>query len=351
MTTTVSAYAATDKWGSTNPLTKTTIERRDVGPADVAIDIKFAGICHSDLHTVSAEWGDVTFPMVPGHEIAGIVTEVGADVTKYKVGDRVGVGCFVDSCRECENCKAGDEQYCNNPGMIGTYNGTGRDGKPTQGGYSDAIVVDENYVLRIPDAIPLDKAAPLLCAGITTYSPLRHWGAGPGKRVAVIGLGGLGHLGVKLAAAMGAEVAVLSQSLKKMEDGLRLGASEYYATSDEDTFKKLKGSFDLILNTVSANLDMADYLGLLKLDGTLVELGMPEKPMPVPAGALIFGRRSLSGSLIGGIAQTQEMLDFCAEHDVTPEIEVIEASYVNEAYERMLASDVRYRFVIDNATL
>ncbi|WP_319457838.1 MULTISPECIES: NAD(P)-dependent alcohol dehydrogenase [unclassified Mycobacterium] len=348
MTTTVSAYAATS---ATEPLSKTTIERRDVGPNDVAIDIKFAGICHSDLHTVRGEWGDVEYPMVPGHEIAGIVTDVGSDVTKYQVGDRVGVGCFVDSCRECDNCKAGEEQYCTNPSMTGTYNGVGRDGKPTQGGYSDAIVVDANYVLRIPDSIPLDKAAPLLCAGITTYSPLRHWGAGPGKRVAVIGLGGLGHLGVKLAAAMGAEVAVLSQSLKKMEDGLRLGASEYYATSDADTFKKLKGSFDLILNTVSANLDMADYLGLLKLDGTLVELGMPEHPMPVPAGALIFGRKSISGSLIGGIRETQEMLDFCAEHDVTPEIEVIEATYVNEAYERMLASDVRYRFVIDNATL
>jgi uncharacterized zinc-type alcohol dehydrogenase-like protein len=349
MTTTVSAYAATS---ATEPLIKTTIERRDVGPNDVAIDIKFAGICHSDLHTVRGEWGDIEYPMAPGHEIAGIVTEVGSDVTKYQVGDRVGVGCFVDSCRECDNCKAGEEQYCTTgPGMTGTYNGIGRDGKPTQGGYSDAIVVDENYVLRIPDAIPLDKAAPLLCAGITTYSPLRHWGAGPGKRVAVIGLGGLGHLGVKLAAAMGAEVAVLSQSLKKMEDGLRLGATEYYATSDADTFKKLKGSFDLILNTVSANLDMNDYLGLLKLDGTLVELGMPEHPMPVPAAALIFGRRRLSGSLIGGIRETQEMLDFCAEHDVTPEIEVIEATYVNEAYERMLASDVRYRFVIDNATL
>ncbi|OFJ53395.1 NAD(P)-dependent alcohol dehydrogenase [Mycolicibacterium grossiae] len=351
MTTTVSGYAATAPWGSDAPLTKTTIERRDVGPADVAIDIKFAGICHSDLHTVSGEWGGVKYPMVPGHEIAGIVTEVGSDVTKYKVGDRVGVGCFVDSCRECEYCTAGEEQYCNNPGMVGTYNGVGRDGKPTQGGYSDAIVVDENYVLRIPDSIPLDKAAPLLCAGITTYSPLRHWGAGEGKRVAVIGLGGLGHLGVKLAKAMGAEVAVLSQSLKKMEDGLRLGASEYYATSDPDTFKKLRGSFDLILNTVSANLDMGDYLGLLKLDGTLVELGMPENPMEVPASALIFGRRRLSGSLIGGIKETQEMLDFCAEHDVTPEIEVIEASYVNEAYDRMLASDVRYRFVIDNATI
>ncbi|MET4430547.1 NAD(P)-dependent alcohol dehydrogenase [Mycolicibacterium sp. 624] len=348
MTTTVTAYAATS---ATEPLTKTTIERRDVGPHDVAFDIAFAGICHSDLHTVREEWGDVTFPLVPGHEIAGVVTEVGSEVTKYKVGDRVGVGCFVDSCRECDNCRAGEEQYCTKPGMVGTYNGKGRDGKPTQGGYSQAIVVDENYVLRIPDAIPLDKAAPLLCAGITTYSPLRHWNAGPGKRVAVIGLGGLGHLAVKLAVAMGAEVAVLSQSLKKMEDGLRLGAGEYYATSDPDTFKKLRGSFDLIINTVSANLDMAAYLGLLNLDGTLVELGMPENPMPIPAGALIFGRKSISGSLIGGIRETQEMLDFCAEHDVTPDIEVIEASYVNEAYERMLASDVRYRFVIDNSTL
>lgn len=348
MTTTVTAYAATS---ATEPLTKTTIERRDVGPHDVAFDIAFAGICHSDLHTVRNEWRNAVYPMVPGHEIAGVVTEVGSEVTKYKVGDRVGVGCFVDSCRECDNCRAGEEQYCTKPGMVGTYNAVGRDGAPTHGGYSQAIVVDENYVLRIPDAIPLDKAAPLLCAGITTYSPLRHWNAGPGKRVAVIGLGGLGHLAVKLAVAMGAEVAVLSQSLKKMEDGLRLGAGEYYATSDPDTFKKLRGSFDLIINTVSANLDMADYLGLLNLDGTLVELGMPENPMPVPAGALIFGRKSISGSLIGGIRETQEMLDFCAEHDVTPEIEVIEASYVNEAYERMLASDVRYRFVIDNSTL
>ena len=248
-------------------------------------------------------------------------------------------------------CLAGEEQYCDNPGMVGTYNGVGRDGQPTQGGYSGAIVVDENYVLTIPDALPLDKAAPLLCAGITTYSPLRHWGAGPGKKVAVIGLGGLGHMAVKLAVAMGAEVTVLSQSLKKMEDGLRLGADEYRATSDPDTFKELAGSFDLILNTVSANLDLADYLGLLKLDGTLVELGMPEHPMEVPAAALIFGRRSIAGSLIGGIAETQEMLDFCAEHDVTPEIEVIEPDYLNEAYERVLSSDVRYRFVIDTRSL
>ncbi|WP_099022560.1 NAD(P)-dependent alcohol dehydrogenase [Mycolicibacterium palauense] len=348
MTTTVSAYAADS---ATTPLTKTTIERRDVGPHDVAFDIKFAGICHSDIHTVRGEWGPAKYPLVPGHEIAGIVTEVGPEVTKFKVGDRVGVGCFVDSCRECAQCRAGEEQYCDNPGMIGTYNAIGRDGKPTQGGYSTAIVVDENYVLRIPESIGLDQAAPLLCAGITTYSPLRHWKAGEGSRVAVIGLGGLGHLAVKLAAAMGAEVTVLSQSLKKMEDGLRLGAEEYYATADADTFTKLAGRFDLIINTVSANLNLSDYLGLLKVNGTLVELGMPENPMTVPAGSLIFGRRSISGSLIGGIAETQEMLDFCAEHDVTPEIEVIEASYVNEAYERVLSSDVRYRFVIDASTI
>ena len=346
--TTVSAYAATS---ATAPLTETTITRREVGPHDVAFDIHFAGICHSDLHTVKGEWGAVEYPMVPGHEIAGIVTAVGSEVSKYQVGDRVGVGCFVDSCRECAQCRAGEEQYCTNPGMVGTYNGVGRDGRPTQGGYSGAIVVDENYVLRIPDSLPLDAAAPLLCAGITLYSPLRHWNAGPGTQVAVIGLGGLGHMGVKLAHAMGATVTVLSQSLKKMEDGLRLGADEYYATSDPETFEKLAGSFDLILNTVSATLDLSDYLGLLKLDGTLVELGMPDQPMTVPAPALIFGRRRLAGSLIGGIAETQEMLDFCAEHDVRPEIEVIAPDYINNAYERMLASDVRYRFVIDTQSL
>ncbi|MCT7659146.1 NAD(P)-dependent alcohol dehydrogenase [Mycobacterium deserti] len=345
---TVTAYAA---HSATAPLTETTITRREVGPHDVAFDIHFAGICHSDIHTVKGEWGKVEYPMVPGHEIAGIVTEVGAEVTKYQVGDRVGVGCFVDSCRECAQCLAGEEQYCDNPGMVGTYNGVGRDGQRTQGGYSGAIVVDENYVLRIPDTLPLDAAAPLLCAGITLYSPLRHWNAGPGTRVAVIGLGGLGHMGVKLAHAMGAHVTVLSQSLKKMEDGLRLGADEYYATSDPATFETLAGRFDLILNTVSANLNLNDYLGLLKLDGTLVELGMPENPMTVPAGALVFRRRRLAGSLIGGIAETQEMLDFCAEHDVRPEIEVITPDYINEAYDRVLASDVRYRFVIDTESL
>jgi alcohol dehydrogenase (NADP+) len=344
---TVSAYAASD---STGHLTKTTITRRDPGPHDVAIDIKFAGICHSDIHTVKAEWGKPNYPVVPGHEIAGVVTAVGSDVSKHNVGDHVGVGCMVNSCGHCSSCTAGLEQYCKN-GATFTYNAIDKDGTPTQGGYSQAVVVNENFVLQIPDSLPLDAAAPLLCAGITLFSPLRHWKAGADTRLAIIGLGGLGHVGVKLGAAMGADVTVLSQSLKKMEDGLRLGAKHYYATSDRDTFKKLRNNFDLILNTVSANLNLGDYLQLLDVDGTLVELGIPEHPMEVPAFPLALARRSLSGSNIGGIAETQEMLNFCAEHDVTPEIEVIEAAYVNEAYERVLASDVRYRFVIDTSTI
>jgi alcohol dehydrogenase (NADP+) len=347
MTTTVSAYAATS---ATEPLTKTEITRRDLGPHDVAFDIHFAGICHSDIHTVRGEWRNATYPIVPGHEIAGLVTAVGPEVTEFKVGDRVGVGCFVDSCRECNSCLAGEENYCKR-GFTGTYNAVGRDGDPTHGGYSGAIVVDENYVLHIPDSLPLEAAAPLMCAGITLYSPLRHWNTGPETRVAILGLGGLGHMGVKLAAAMGAKVTVLSQSLKKMEDGLRLGASEYYATSDPETFTKLAGSFDLILNTVSANLDLNAYMSLLDADGTLVELGIPENQMEVGAFTLTAMRRSLAGSNIGGIPETQEMLDFCAEHGVRPEIEIITPDYINEAYERVLASDVRYRFVIDTSSL
>lgn len=346
---TVTAYAATS---ATEPLTMTTINRRDVGAHDVRFDIHFAGICHSDIHTVRAEWGQPRYPVVPGHEIAGVVTEVGSAVTKYKVGDRVGVGCFVDSCRGCDNCKAGLQQHCTGRGgMTGTYNAVGRDGQPTQGGYSGSIVVDENYVLRIPDALGLDAAAPLLCAGITTYSPLRHWNVGPASRLGVVGLGGLGHMAVKLGAAMGAEVTVLSQSLKKMEDGLRLGATHYYATSDPDTFKKLRNSFDIILNTVSADLNLGRFLGTLNLDGVFVELGLPENPLVVPSFALLGMRRSISGSAIGGIPETQEMLDFCAEHGVAPEIEVIEPDYINEAYDRVVASDVRYRFVIDTESL
>lgn len=347
MPTTVSAYAAPS---ATEDLVPTTIERRDVGPDDVLIDIKFAGICHSDIHTVRGDWGPQQFPLAPGHEIAGIVTEVGSNVTKHAVGDRVGVGCMVNSCRECKNCQAGEEQYCLN-GNVGTYGAVDRDGTITQGGYSTHVVVTEDFVVRIPEGIELDAAAPLLCAGITTYSPLRHWGAGPGKKVAVVGLGGLGHMAVKIAHAMGAEVTVLSQSLKKQEDGLRLGADAYYATSDENTFTELAGSFDLIINTVSASLDISAYLGLLSLDGALVNVGAPAEPLPVQAFALIGGRRSFAGSMIGGIRETQEMLDFCAEHNLGAEIEVIPADRINDAYERVLASDVRYRFVIDTSTL
>ena len=346
MTTTVSAYAAPS---AKAPFEKIQITRRDLAPTDVRIDIKFAGICHSDIHTVRDEWGAASYPLVPGHEIAGLVAEVGSAVTRYAVGDRVGVGCMVDSCRECVNCKAGEEQYCL-AGNVGTY-GSLVDGEVTQGGYSQGVVVDQAFVLGIPEGIELDAAAPLLCAGITLYSPLKHWGAGPGKRVAIIGLGGLGHMGVKIAHALGAEVSVLSQSLKKQEDGLRLGADHFFATSDSSTFEQLAGSFDLIVNTVSADLDMDAYLGLLALDGTLVQVGAPEKPMPVAAFSLIPNRRSLAGSMIGGIAQTQEMLDFCAQHGLGSEIEVISADQIDEAYERVVASDVRYRFVIDVATI
>ncbi|MEU0072105.1 NAD(P)-dependent alcohol dehydrogenase [Streptomyces sp. NPDC006332] len=345
--TTVAAYAAP---AAKAPLERTTIERRAVREFDVLIDIKFAGICHSDIHQAREGWGEAIFPMVPGHEIAGIVSEVGPGVTKYKVGDRVGVGCMVDSCRECENCKAGLEQHCLK-GNIQTYNAIGRDGEPTYGGYSEKVVVDENFVVRIPEGLALDEAAPLLCAGITTYSPLKRWGAGPGKKVAVIGLGGLGHMGVKIAHALGAEVTVLSQSLRKKDDGLKLGADHYYATSDENTFKELAGSFDLIVSTVSAPLDFGAYLGLLKAHGALVNVGAPEEPVALNLFSLIGGSKTLAGSMIGGIPETQEMLDFCAEHGIGAEIELIAASEINEAYERVVASDVRYRFVIDTATI
>ena len=345
--TTVNAYASPS---ATEDLVPTTIERRDVGPHDVLIEIKYAGICHSDIHTVRGDWGPQPYPLVPGHEIAGIVTEVGSAVTKHAVGDRVGVGCMVNSCGECANCQKGDEQYCLK-GMTGTYGAVDRDGTVTQGGYSTHVVVTEDFVVTIPEGIELDVAAPLLCAGITTYSPLRRWGAGPGKKVAVVGLGGLGHMAVKLASAMGADVTVLSQSLKKQEDGLRLGANSYYATSDPGTFEQLAGSFDLIINTVSASIDISSYLQLLSLDGALVNVGAPAEPLPVNAFALIGGRRSFAGSMIGGIPETQEMLNFCAEHGLGAEIEVIPADKINEAYERVLASDVRYRFVIDTATL
>jgi uncharacterized zinc-type alcohol dehydrogenase-like protein len=332
-----------------SPLAPYTFTRRAPGPRDVAIDIKFSGICHSDIHQARDEWGGSLFPLVPGHEIAGIVTAVGADVTSHKAGDRVGVGCMVNSDRTCPQCARDLEQYC--PNVIYTYNSRDVDGSITSGGYSDHIVVDEHFVVRIPDAIPLDRAAPLLCAGITLYSPLRHWDAGPGKKVAIVGLGGLGHMGVKLAHALGAKTTVLSHSPSKRDEAIAMGADHFYATSDRATFKQLRGSFDLIINTVSADIDWNAYLGLLAVDGTMVLVGLPEKPVALSAFPLTNARRSLAGSGIGGMKETQEMLDFCAEHGVMPEIEITPMNKVNDAWERVIRSDVRYRFVIDMATL
>ncbi|MGW6504104.1 NAD(P)-dependent alcohol dehydrogenase [Nonomuraea angiospora] len=343
---TVNAYAAVS---ATEPLVPTTIERRDVGPHDVLIAIDYAGICHSDIHTVRGDWGPITYPQVVGHEIVGHVAEIGSAVTRHKVGDRVGVGCESGSCGECEQCRKGQEVYCLN-GNLQTYNGADVDGTITQGGYSQAIVVNEDFVLKIPGSLDLARVAPLLCAGITLYSPLRHWNAGPGKKIAIVGMGGLGHVGVKIAHALGAEVTVLSRTLSKQEDGLKLGADHYYATSDPATFEKLAGTFDLIINTVSARLDISEYVNLLAVDGTLVIVGAPTEPISVDGMSLIAFRRSIAGSANGGIPETQEMLDFCAEHDILPETELIGASQINDAYERVLSSDVRYRFVIDAKT-
>ena len=347
MPMTVKAFGATS---ATDPLVPMTVERRDLRPHDVRIAIRYAGICHSDIHTLRGEWRGIAYPQVVGHEIVGEVEAVGAEVTRHRVGDRVGVGCMVDSCRECEHCEAGLEQYCLR-GNVQTYTGVDRvDGSVTQGGYATHIVVDEDFVLRVPESIPVEAAAPLLCAGITTYSPLAHWGIGPGSRIAVVGMGGLGHMGVKIAAAMGADVAVLSHTLAKRDDGLAFGARSYHATSDPETFKKLRGSFDFILSTISAPFDVNAYLALLRLGGTLVTVGLPPEPLPVRTFSLT-NWKSFAGSSIGGIRETQEMLDFCAEHGIAPEVEVIGIDQVNEAYDRVVASDVRYRFVIDIATL
>ncbi|MFI1465358.1 NAD(P)-dependent alcohol dehydrogenase [Nocardia carnea] len=347
----VAAYAMA---GPDAAFEKVTIERRALGPHDVLIDIAYAGICHSDIHTARNEWGGAGYPCVPGHEIAGTVAAVGSAVSRHQVGDRVGVGCMVDSCGVCEPCLQEEEQYCLR-GAVMTYNSRVSEevqpGGHTLGGYATQIVVTENFVLGIPEGIDLSVAAPLLCAGITVYSPLRHWGARPGKRVAVIGMGGLGHMAVKIAAALGAEVTVLSHSLSKQEDGKRFGAQHYYATSDKQIFRELRSHFDLIINTVSADLPINDYMKLLRLDGTLVVLGLPEQPLAVQPKVLAGRRRSLSGSMIGGIAQTQEMLNFCAAHGIGAEIEVISADEIDGAYERVVASDVRYRFVIDTATI
>lgn len=344
----VKAYAATS---ATAPLAPFAIARRQPRPDDVVIAIRHCGVCHTDIHMARNEFGNSIFPVVPGHEITGVVTAVGADVTRFRVGDRVGVGCFVDGCASCtlRDDERELEQY---QPVVLTYNARVEgEEQPTYGGYSESIVVREGYVLSIPAALPLDAAAPLLCAGITLYSPLKHWGAGPGKRVAVVGLGGLGHVGVKLARAMGAEVTVLSRTLAKRDDAARLGADHYHATSDPATFAQLAGRFDLILNTVSGDLEWDAYLSLLAVDGAFVLLGVPANPLTVSAFQFLAGRRHLSGSMIGSIRETQEMLDFCAAHGIVSDIETIAIDQVNSAYERILRSDVRYRFVIDMATL
>lgn len=343
---TVKAYATA---AAGAPFEPTTIERRDLGPSDVLIAIEYAGICHSDVHAARSEWGPTNYPFVAGHEIAGVVEEIGPEVTRYAVGDRVGVGCLVDSCGECRHCLAGNEQFC--PDSIGTYGSIGRDGRPTAGGYSTHIVVKEGFVVRIPDGLALDVAAPLLCAGITTYSPLRHWNAGPGTRVGVLGLGGLGHAAVKFAQALGAEVSVFSRSLAKADDAMRMGASGVYATSDPATFEDREGSLDLIINTISVPIKLGQHLRLLDVDGVMVQVGVPPEPMSLHMYPLLGGRKSLAGSPIGGLPETQEMLDVAAAHGFGADIETIEAPYISTAHDRVVAGDVRYRFVIDIASM
>jgi uncharacterized zinc-type alcohol dehydrogenase-like protein len=346
--TTVRAYAA---FSAKDPLRPHTVERRDPGRNDVEIDILFCGICHSDIHQVRDEWGGSMYPMVPGHEIVGRVTRVGTAVTRFKTGDLVGVGCMVDSCRTCENCARDLEQFCHK-GAAYTYNGTEMDRTtPTFGGYSTMVVVDEAFVLKVPENLDPAGAAPLLCAGITTYSPLRQWNCKKGDRVGVVGLGGLGHMAVKLAASMGADVTMLSTSRAKEADARRLGAAAFALTGDPETFRTLAGRFDLIIDTISAPHDYNAYLALLRPHGTMVLVGAPPEPTPVSAFSLIFGNKRLAGSLIGGIAETQEMLDYCGSRNIVSDVEIIPADRVNEAYERMLRGDVRYRFVIDLASL
>ncbi len=321
--------------------------RRELSPQDIALDILFAGICHSDIHQAREEWGAAIFPMVPGHEIVGRVTAIGSDVAKFKIGELIGVGVFVDSCRNCTSCAAGLEQYCVE-GMTGTYNTLERDGVTVaMGGYSDKFVINENYAVHVPENLDLPGVAPLMCAGITLYSPLKNWKAAPGKKVGIIGLGGLGHMGVKFAVAMGAETTVFSHSPEKEADAQRMGAHHFVNTKELKNLQNLEKNFDLLLNTVSADLDLEPYLQMLKLDGTLVVIGLPGKPYSINAGTLLGQRRSLAGSMIGGIAQLQEMLNFCGEKEITSDVEVIEATYINQAYDRTVASDVKYRFVID----
>jgi len=332
------------------PLVPYEFSRREMGANDVELDISYAGICHSDIHQVREEWGSAIFPMVPGHEIAGIVSSIGSSVTRFEVGDHIGVGVYIDSCRKCANCIKGLQQYCTE-GMTGTYNTLERDGKTVaMGGYSNKFVIDENYAVHIPESLDLSGVAPLLCAGITLYSPLRHWKAAPGKKIGIMGLGGLGHMGVKFAHAMGAEVTVFSHSPNKESDALKMGADHFVCTKEISVLEPLHKQFDLILNTISAELDINKYLELLKLDGTLVVIGLPGKPYAVQVGTLLGARRSLSGSMIGGIPEMQEMLDFCGKHAILSDVEVIDANYINTAYDRTVASDVKYRFVIDAKT-
>ena len=332
---------------ASKPLVPFNFDRRELRPTDVALEIHYAGICHSDIHQAREEWGPAIFPMVPGHEIAGVVTEIGTAVSKFKVGDRIGVGVFIDSCRKCSSCKVGLEQYCLE-GMTGTYNGYERDGKTVaQGGYSNLFVVDQDYAVTVPANLEMSGVAPLLCAGITLYSPLKNWGTGAGKKVGVIGLGGLGHMGVKFAVALGAHTTVFSHSPNKESDAKAMGAHEFVVTKDPKNLAQLSKDYDLILNTVSADMDLTPFLDLLKLDGTLVLIGLPGKPYEISTPSLLAQRRSIAGSMIGGIAQTQEMLNFCGEHNIVSDVEVIEPGYINEAYERTVASDVKYRFVID----
>ncbi|WP_341836246.1 NAD(P)-dependent alcohol dehydrogenase [Chitinophaga pollutisoli] len=346
--TTVKAYAAQD---ATSAVAPWQFERRDPGPFDVEFDILYCGVCHSDLHQIRNEWGNSIFPMVPGHEIVGRVTRVGDKVTKFKAGDLAAVGCLVDSCRKCSNCKDGNEQYCEN-GSSGTYNSYEQDhATPTYGGYSKMIVTDEAFVLKVSEKLPLANVAPLLCAGITTYSPLRHWKVGKGHKVAVMGLGGLGHMAVKFAAAFGAEVTMLSTSPKKEADAKSLGAHKFVLTTDKEQLKSVRNYFDFILDTVSAPHDYNLAQSLLRTNGVQICVGVPPTPLEIAGFSLIGNRRSIAGSMIGGIAETQEMLDFCAAHNIVSDVEVIDMQYVNEAYERMLKGDVRYRFVIDMATL
>lgn len=332
------------------PLEPFKFDRREPGPYDVQIEIAYCGVCHSDIHQVRDEWGSGIFPMVPGHEIVGKIIKTGSQVMKFKVGETAGIGCFVDSCRHCPSCVAGLEQYCE-VGMIATYNGRDKEGKPTYGGYSNQIVADENYVLHISDKLPLSGVAPLLCAGITTYSPLMQWKVGKGHKVGVVGLGGLGHMAVKLAASLGADVTVLSTSASKKQDAEKLGAHHFVVTKDAEQVKAAANSFDFIINTISAQHEYDFYLQMLKLDGTMILLGVPPEAPAVSAFNLIGKRRRLAGSLIGGIQETQEMLDYCAENGITSDVEVIDIDYINEAYERMIKGDVRYRFVIDMASL